>query len=683
MAADTEAKAADDGRDVEPDRPAKESPTEIGVEREATPKPSPWGNWVSENQGQVVNAGKVDGGVHYHHHIGESITRRLRQAARLSEERVSEVLATFCPSDRGRYATFRTSVASLGGGVITGKSGTGRAFTAVHVLAEVKPGTPIEQLTVDPRERDAGISLIKVDSAHSRFLDLTPLSDLTAPQQVALRGLVGEARKAGSLLVIIAGPGQREEFLAEHRAWLHIEAPAQAEAVFRRAMESRCGENWADRWLKSPDVQDALQGAEPARALRLAEEAQRNLPTGHPSEEDEELWVKNALKECADATEELSRWFKRNDHDKEFRRVLLATVALLEGGHRSVIVRQAHRLALEWRIPSLWRTPISGEGLTAHLWEIGAHVNNDRVHFNRPGSGDEALDYLWREHPGTRTLLEEWAPEAVTDLDTSQRFEAARRWLRLAKRHRDGAPVEALIDRWGGSYSLMWAAIPVLAEAAVTPEFGAQVRSALYRAAAASGTDLRDRTVLEVCRVYGRVQPSTALTRIRHIAERAPVHWDGSLVRALEDIANEPDNTVTVLETLLSWCARPERGRLASVSVRVLCDLLAERNDEAVPRVMVGMDEGAIDGVTVVAAWRAASHTGRRVGMPLWAWFDVLEDGTSDRPGFEVLCHAARGHDLLAPAVKHGIERWKHAHGLRAPVLDELSRRLDESEEDR
>lgn len=683
MAADKEARTASEDRGGDPDRPPQESLTGTDGEKEATPKPSPWGNWVSENQGQVVNAGKVDGGVHYHHHIGEDITRRLRQAARVSEDRVSEVLATFSPSDRGRYANFRASVASLGGGVITGKSGTGRAFTAVHVLAEVKPGTPIEQLTVVPGERDAGISLIKVDSGHSRFLDLTPLSDLTPTQQVALRGLVGEARKAGALLVIVAGPGQREEFLAEHRAWLHIEAPARAEDVFRRAMESRCGKGWADRWLKSPDVQDALQGAEPARALRLAEEAQRSFPAGHPSEEDQELWVKNALRECTDATEELSRWFRRNDHDKEFRRVLLAAVALLEGGHRSVIVRQAHRLAVEWRIPSLWRTPISGEGLTAHLWEIGAHVNNDRVHFNRPGNGDDALDYLWREHPGTRTLLEEWAPEAVTDLDTSRRFEAARRLLRLARRHQDAAPVKTLIDRWGGSYSLMWAAIPVLAEAAVTPEFGAQVRSALYQAAVASGTNLRDRTVLEVCRVYGRVQPSTALTRIRHIAERAPAHWDGSLIQALADIANEPENTGTVVEMLLSWCARPERGRLPSVSVRVLCDLLAERNDEAVPQVMVGMAEGAIDDVTVAAAWRAASHAGRRVGMPLWAWFDVLEGGTSDRQGFEVLCHAARGHDLLAPEVKRGIERWKHAHGLRAPVLDELSRWLDESEEAR
>lgn len=676
MAADEERNAS--GTGDEADRLSKEPQEKEGKE---APKPSPWGNWVKKNQGQVVNAGRVDGGVHYHHHIGEDTTRRLRQAARLSTERVNEVLATFCPSDSGRYTTFQTALGSHGVGVITGKSGTGRAFTAVHALAEAKPGTPIEQLTVDPTERDAGISLINVDSAHSRFLDLTPLPELTDTQQVGLRGLVGEARRAGALLVIIAGPGHREGFLAEPEAWLHIDAPARAEDVFRRAMKRLCGEGPADRWLTMADVRKALEGAEPARALRLAQEALRGRPADRLSEEEEALWVKRTLEECADVTEELARWFHRNQRENEFRRVLLAAVSLLEGAHRSVIVHHAHRLAVEWYVPSLWQTPISGEGLTAHLWEIGAHVRDDHVHFNRSGNGDDALDYLWREHPGTRTLVEEWATKAVMDLEGPQRFEAARRWLGLARRHSDETPVRALIEHWGGSYSLMWAAIPALAEAAVTPELGVRVRSALYRAAITAEVTLRDRTVLEVCRVYGRVQPSTALTRIRHIAAKVPAHWDDSLIQALEDIASEPGNVRTVLETLLTWRERPERGRVAAVASLALCRLLAARNDESTPRMMVETAAGEIEEGVVVAAWRAASYAGKQVGRPLWAWFDVVESGSDEYRGFEVLCHATRGHERLSAAVRRDISRWRHAHGRRTPVLDELSRWSDESEE--
>lgn len=668
------------GKKDEADRPAKEQ--EEKEEKEAS-KPSPWGNWVKKNQGQVINAGKVDGGVHYHHHIGERTTRRLRQAARLSTDRVNEVLATFCPSDSGRYATFQAALGSHGVGVITGKSGTGRAFTAVHALAEAKPGVPIEQLTVDPTEKDAGISLINVDSAHSRFLDLTPLPELTNAQQVGLRGLVGEIRRAGALLVIIAGPEQREGFLAEPEVWLHIDAPARAEDVFQRAMKRLCGEGPADRWSAMADVRRALEGAGPARALRLAQEARRSRPSERMSEEEEALWAEQTLEECADATEEMARWFDRNQREDEFRRVLLATVALLEGAHRSVIVHHAHRLAVEWYVPSMWQTPISGEGLTAHLWEIGAHVRDDHVHFNRSGNGDDALDYLWREHPGTRTLVEEWATKAVVELEGSQRFEAARRWLRLARRHRDEAPVRALIEHWGGSYSLMWAAIPALAEAAVTPELGVRVRSALYRAVRTAEVTLRDRTVLEVCRVYGRVQPSTALTRIRHIAAKVPAHWDGSLVQALEDIASESGNAGTVLETLLSWQERPGRGRVAAVASLALCRILAARSDESIPPMMVAAAAGEVDKDLVIAAWRAASYAGKQVGRPLWAWFDVLESGTDEYRGFEVLCHATRGHERLSAAVRRDIGRWRHAHGRRTPVLDELWRWSDESEENR
>ncbi len=659
--------------------PPEKDPPPKGEEEGSAQRKSPWGNKIRRNQGQAVNAARIDGGVHYHEHIGEGATRRLRHAARVSEERVKEIRDTFCPSDAGKYALFQDELRSHGTGVITGKPGTGRAFTAVHALVTSRPATPVEELTVDPVERDAGVSLISIDSAHSRFLDLTPLGAATTIQRIALRSLVEEARRADALLVLIASPGQREEYLTEHLVCLHIEAPARAVDVFQRAMGKRYTDETVDHWLQDPGVRDALEGAEPARAIRLAQEAFRL----RSSYEDEADWIKNVLDDYADTTEELARWFTRHDLEKEFRRVLLATVALLEGGDRTVVVSQARRLAQEWYIPSMWRTPISGEGLTAHLWEIGAHVREDRVHFNRRTFGDEVLDYLWREHPGTRVSVQEWAAEAVAELDVPPRAEAARRWLRLARRHRDTTPVRTLIDRWGNSSSLMWAAIPVIAEAAVAPEFGPQVRGLLYDAARSWGVSLRDRTVLEVCRVYGRVQPATALTRVRLIAEKVPAYWDETVLQALEDISGEPENTAVVLGTLVEWTQRKERGRRTSVARLALCRLLGATDGPA-PRVLAALDRDEVAPDDLVCAWHAASYGGTEAGRALWTWFDALAV-TLGRPGgaFEVLREAARGHDRLRLELEWWARRWKHAHTRRAPALDELLRTLSEGEETR
>lgn len=659
--------------------PSEKEPSPAGEEEGNAQRKSPWGNKIRRNQGQAVNAARIDGGVHYHEHIGEGATHRLRHAARVSEERLKEIRDTFCPRDAGKYALFQKELRSRGTGVITGKPGTGRAFTAVHAMITCRPANPVEELSVDPTERDAGVSLINIDSAHSRFLDLTPLGVPTPIQRIALRSLADDAHRAGALLVLIASPGQREEYLTEHPVCLHIDAPARAVDVFQRAMGKRYKAEIVDHWLRDPGVRDALEGAEPARAIRLAQEAFRL----RSSYEDEADWIKNVLEDYDDTTEELARWFTRHDLEKEFRRVLLATVALLEGGDRTVVVSQARRLAQEWYIPSMWRTPISGEGLTAHLWEIGAHVREDRVHFNRRTFGDEVLDYLWREHPETRVSVQEWAAEAVTELDAPPRAEAARRWLRLARRHRDTTPVRTLIDRWGNSSSLMWAAIPVIAEAAVAPEFGPQVRELLYRTARSWGVSLRDRTVLEVCRVYGRVQPATALTRVRLIAEKVPAYWDETVLQALEDISGEPENTAVVLGTLVDWTQRKERGRRANVARLALCRLLGA-TDGPVPRVLAALDRGEVASDDLVRAWHAASYAGSEAGRALWAWFDALAD-TLGRPGgaFEVLREVAHGHDRIRLELVRWARRWKHAHTRRAPALEELLRTLGEGEETR
>ncbi|WP_049567076.1 hypothetical protein [Nocardiopsis sp. SBT366] len=621
----------------------------------------------------MVAAGRIEGGVHYHEHIGAGITRRLRQTATVGEDRIKEVRNTFCTNDPEGYATFQDELRADGVGVILGRPGSGRVFTAVHALASVRLGVSIEELTVDPKEDDAGVRLINVDSEDSRLLDLTQLPFPSHTQQVALRGLVADVRRAGASLVFVAEP-ESVEFLVDLRAQWRIDAPARAVDVFRRAMSRACGDDAARVWLKDEGVRDALEGAEPSRAISLAREARRRRDSFSGQAE----WIERVLRDHVENSDDLAGWFRNHDLDTEFQRVLLATVALLEGGPRAVIVHHSRGLARTWHVPPLWRTPISGDGLTSHLWEIRAHVREGGIYFNRPQAADEALDYLWREHPETRDLLKEWVPEAVASLDSRYRLEAARRWLRLARRHRDFSPVRMLLEEWGDTAALMWEAIPAVAEAAVSPEFGPQVRLALYNVARSPGVRLRDRTVLEVCRVYGRVQPATALTRLRHIAEKVPAYWDGRLFQALEDIATETENTGIVLESLVEWVDGPRKGRAAVVAGSALCRLLA-LGDEPGPRVIEALRARELAWESVVSAWCAAASCETEVGRVLWVWLDALSDrrDASD-VGFEVLRGAARAHEPFRRSLERWLNRWRHAHPYKAPGIEDLWRIMNE-----
>lgn len=640
-----------------------------------------WANRARKNTGQMLQAGQIKGDVHYHQHIVEQATRRLRQTAEVPRERVDEVVSTFCPTDKHAYRAFLTTLDRWGAGVIMGRPGTGRTVTAIHSLASCRPGKPIEQLTLDLEEKDAGVSYIDLDADHTYYLDLTSFPGLEDTHQVALRNLVQQSRVAGSMLVFIARAGQANEHVQDLQSRLTIDGSARAVDVFDRVMRSRCGDTDTAHWLGHRGLQEILEGAEPLRALRIAHKAQERRPgVGELTDEDYTTWIKEVLQECADTTEELSSWFNRHDLDTEFRRVLLATVAVLEGGHRTVIVEHADRLARRWHIPSLWRTPISGEGLTPHLWETGAYVREDTVRFKRPGSAADVLDYLWREHPGTRHSLQEWAAEAVLELSRDRKVEAARRWFELARRHKDVAPVRSLINLWGVSGSLMWYAVPAIAEAAVTPELGAQVRNVLYEIVRSTGSPMKDRTVLEVCRVYGRVRPESALTRIRIIAEKASAMWDQNLVSAIQDIAAEPAHTAMVLSALGDWTAEPEKGRRRAVAGAALARLLGDRDDDSVPTVV----RDGVDPDVLIDAWRRLVSTGQKTGRPLWSWFDFLESGGHERKAaFEVLWYAAHGDEVFHRDLDRSAHRWKCAHELEGTVPDRLLELLNEREEDR
>ncbi|WP_051415607.1 hypothetical protein [Nocardiopsis sp. CNT312] len=656
------------------------APEEEG-HQDAVP-PDPWetrpaANHVGHNgHGRLVQAETVHGGVHFHESLDSSIEsalRRIRHESGLGPDRIRDVLDTFCPSDARKYTVFTEELARHRLGLITGEPGRGRTHTAVHALATLSPGTPVDEVVIDADTADAGLADFTPAPDRPRFLDLSDLPAPGAGQRVAVRTLVERVRVSGALLVLVCRPGPWEQELSACRARLRIDAPVAAADVFRRTMARRYGADRAGRWADTPRVAAALSGAGPERAVRLVREAERTRPPHAPlAEEDHAAWIDRALKDFTDPADVLPGW-SRDGEGTEFRRVLTQSVALLEGAPSATVLRHAHRLAEAWGVPPVRPTPVSGDGFSGDLAEIGARVRDDRVRFHRPGHRDDALDHLWREHPDARGPFQEWACGAVRDLPRRERVRVARRWLDLARRHRDPQPVDTLLHRWAASPALRWAAVPVLAEAAVTRELGSAVRSRLYRVAASSKATSQDLMVLEVCRVYGRVQPGTALTRLRHIAGKAPEKWTESLLRALVEIAAEPGNLPRVLETVSGWS-----GPGAGIGATALLRLLHGAGGEA-PGLQDALERGALRTETVAGAWAASFRAGADVERALWSWFDTL----SDRPGTggptaAALTDAAVKAPGFAAELRGCARRWSHAHTRTSPAVEELRRTLDE-----
>ncbi|CAL9388142.1 hypothetical protein SUDANB121_01209 [Nocardiopsis dassonvillei] len=654
-------------------------------EGDSQPSDSGGDHHISTNQGQAVQAATVNGGVHLHEYreyTGEAATRRLRKATRVGPSRVEFVLSAFHPEDPHRYRVFTTDLDRHGTGIITGEPGTGRATSAIHALATLRRGVPVQEVVADPDASDAGLAGLvgpAAGAACSRLLDLTHLRRPSHLQRTAVRGLVEDVRSSGSLLVVIARPGEWTDEQHEHHAHLRIEAPARAVDVFRRAMTGHYGASLTVRWLDDLRVRKALEEVGPEHAVALFRVAVRTAErAGTSTEEEVSEWIGYTLEEHSDTGVEVRGLFDANDTETEFRRVLLEAVAVLEGATRANVVRAAQRLAERWRVPSVWRTPISGDGLGAHLKEIGAHTRGDRVRFVHRDRSAAALDHLWCEYPDARADFQEWSGEAARELPWYERTRVAERWCALAVRQRDPRPVEALIDRWANDAALSLAAVSAIAEAAVTPELGAAVRSRLYRIAISPRTTPADRMVMEVCRVYGRVQPRTALTRLGHIADKAWPTWEGSLRHAVDDIAAHTDDLTSVMETLIEWTSTEEgRGRSA-LALQVLERILCREDDQ---RLLLWEEllSKKVDVGTVARAWCALATDPSSAGRALWRWTDALaEVALADAHAAVVLLWAARNDAGFAHALDRSLRRWRSTHPPGVEVVEEMHRALIE-----
>ncbi|WP_239648695.1 hypothetical protein [Nocardiopsis chromatogenes] len=631
---------------------------------------------VGSNRGQAVQAGLIQGGVAFHTYVrSEETAERVRNALRMDEQKVETIVETFV--ECRDYKRFEEELRRSSIGIIVGEQGTGRGTAGINALAALRPGSPIQEEMPDLDERDAGLSGVEVEKEHTYLIDLTHAPEIGPTQRTALRSFAGRVREAETLLVVIATPKQWTEEFGEAYAWLEIEEPPRPLEVFFRSMRHRTCEEDARRWCDDEGVRAALRGADPGRATQLAGMAARGRPdTGGGGEDGYRQWIDSVIGSFTDPAKELRKWFAEHDYEKEFQRVLLEAVALLEGARCPVVLKQAHELAQRWKVPSAWRTPISGSGLSELLQDFPATVVDDRIRFTRQEIRDGALDHLWREHPHARADLLSWSESAAAELPWAERGDLADRWLRLGLRHSDPSPVTELMRSWGRTADLSWAAVPAIAEAAVTAEIGGVVRAELYRVAAGGRTHQLDRMVAEVCGVYGRVRPRSAMVRLRLIAAKVPHQWAGSLVGILESIADEPGNVESVLDELTTWVADASRhGHRGYFAVQGLAHLLtrsAQGPEDGEPVIFTELAESRVSADTVANCWQALMEDNAQASKTLWMWLNAFASWPVPEPVKESLRAAAHGSPGNAEAILRVIKRWRLACGRRVAEVDRL-----------
>ncbi|MDA2805077.1 hypothetical protein [Nocardiopsis suaedae] len=619
----------------------------------------------------------IQGGVAFHTYVrSEETAERVRNALRMDEQKVETIVDTFV--ECRDYKRFEKELGRSSIGIIVGEPGSGRGTAGINALAVLRPGCPIQEEMPDLDERDAGLSGLEAEKGRTYLIDLTHAPDIDPAQRTALRSFAGTVREAGTLLVIIATPKQWTEEFGEAYAWLEIEEPPPPLEVFFRSMRHRTCEEDARWWCEDEGVRAALRGAEPGRATQLAGKAARGRPeAGDGGEDVYRTWIDSVIGSFSDPAKDLRRWFAEHDHEKEFQRVLLEAVALLEGARCPVVLKQAHELAQRWKVPSAWRTPISGSGLSELLHDFPATVVDDRIRFTRQEIRDGALDHLWREHPHARADLLSWSESAAAELPWAERGHLADRWLRLGLRHADAFPVTELMKSWGRTAELTWAAVPAVAEAAVTAEIGGVVRAELYRVAVSTRTRQLDRMVAEVCGVYGRVLPRSAMVRLRLIAAKVPHQWAGSLVGIFENIADEPGNLESVLDELTTWVADPSghghRGYFAVQGLGHLLTRPAQGQEEREPVIFTELAESRVSADTAAKCWDALMADNARVSRTLWTWLNAFSAWPGvPEPVKESLRSAVHGAPDNAAAVLRVIRRWRLAHGRRAAEVDRL-----------
>jgi hypothetical protein len=553
----------------------------------------------SGTAGNLVQAGTVHGGVHF------LLATERTEAGRLSDVYVRALSSAFVTSQEEEFEAFVRHVRK-GFGVVVGVSGTGRRTAAVVALARLN--LPVRPVAVEEDEKWEPAKLV-CESRQGYLIEMPESSGDRLRQNVY--DFAARAERHDSVVIVVAGPDTWAEAGTDGAAVLRHRQPP-AEAVFTGHLAEHLRDAvvepraTAEAWVRDARVSQNLSGARPRDAARLAELAAHARAADPKASID--AVIDGAVSAYRNWAAELRKWFNEHEGERVYDRVVLAAVAMLEGMPADEVLVAAVDFAAALDIAPSDATRISGPGLDAAVDAVHAEVDGDRrVRFRRIEYAAAVLDYLWWQHPWTRAPLLEWITRLAAQARyASWRAPLARKWARLAQQHDAPEWATEMFVAWAESSVTQSAVVDVAAEIAADPRAGRDMRRRLYHLAKNTQSRTLAVAIAQVCAEYGKTDPTTALTRLKWLADRDDVDVRTAVLTALERLSHRAEVRPILLRELAVWMTdRLGRGR-AETARAAAAVLLCEHGEPNVPTLIADVldSNSAVSEADVGAIWR-------------------------------------------------------------------------------
>ncbi|WP_210842009.1 hypothetical protein [Nocardiopsis sp. B62] len=396
-------------------------------------------------------------------------------------------------------------------GYIVGNPGSGREITAVTLL--VRNGFSVRYLLLEAEELGQ-LSRIPHQSGLGYIIDLSSLGESFDDAKRKIMNFWIQAKSMGCVVLVVLRPGQRSK--EGFQSSPLVMQPVSGVRVFASHLEHLTGES-ASAWVSRRDVVEVLDSATPESAVRLA----RISAECHPRfEADLDAWVSSSLAAHGRWGQEIENWF--DGHRGEggvWSRIVLISCAMFEGLDAVTVLSSADRMAEDLGRSCGDAGGLAGSGVAAALRMVGATCSADgAVGFDGYQYGSAVLDYVWVQHPRMRKELLEWSTRQRTEISTEQAEELAARWAKLLIRNGSEEWDVRAFRFWMEKSGTLSMAVAFAAHVASAPTFGKRMRARLYTIAKNPVIPMQAKAVALVCERLGRVNITSALVRLRHLA---------------------------------------------------------------------------------------------------------------------------------------------------------------------
>lgn len=617
---------------------------------------------------QVINAERIEGGVHYH---GQ--TRRRATATVLDPEGIDYLGAVFVRP--GPWSEAAKRLRTHRAVVLVGAAGTGRRTAAVNLLVDA--GVVPQELALEANDTDQ--SLVG-EPGCGYLVDLAPFADDPESAGVVLDRCLSDLGETENPLVVLSTK-ELDQALNPDRRGLSVpwSAPASAE-IFRSHLARLLSPREAAGWFHQPEVTGVLDRATPADAVRLAGLV-RDVVEGETGGAVLTRCLPDVLDAYGNWESELRDWDRQTEvrPDAGERRAMLLAVAALQGESPATIVTAAERLMSFAGVDADLGGALVGPGVSARM-ELVDHVGTDHgVVFTRPAYAPAVLDRAWTDRPRLRKPLQKWLMQVGRETGVAPVRERAGETL-LGLAARQAAPwlvLDAAADwaRGGRRRS----AADLLTVAGTDPAIGWDVRRRLYEWATNHKVgDSLHLVVAAVCAgELADAYPAIALTRLRHLANRESRRVRLEATQAMAELSRRPRLRWAVHREVLAWMGdssalRASTGRWTFFALARL--LSAEGRPIALQN---PLNDQYLDGLA--QGWREvlrAKDTGEAAAPLVGRWLDAaIQDVESRSAVVQVFGRACRS-SVDAALVRALARNWARTEDDSATTRDQVCEEL-------